>query len=452
MTPDGDRPPRGRPGRRPRRRGGGPASGRRDGEPPAWWLAALRLSPLRPVRATGRFWRDERRALAAGGVALFVAATADLAAGVVLSGAGDRIAQLPGLLLLVPAAIAMRGATFGAFGARLGTALAVGTYEPELRPGTWLWRHVEAVTVLTLVTSVEAAVLAWVVAQATGQPTVGIEDLLTVSALGGLLASVALLLVTLVLARQSSQRGWSMDDVGAPAITATGDLLTIPALLVATALAQRGAVTAGIAAVVVLVTVAGTVYGWFHPRRDIRRLCRESIVVLTGAALVSVLAGAVLEGRDDIFLAIPALLLLFPPFVAVFGSIGGILASRLTSRLHLGVLPASFRPNRNIALEASMTFLFALGVYVYVGIAAWALAEGLGVATPSLPQMLGVSVLGGLMGTALLVLVATTAATATYRLGLDPDNHAIPVVTSVMDFLGMLCLVGAVTLLQVGAS
>jgi mgtE-like transporter len=409
-------------------------------------------SPLRPIRAALRFWREEQRALVLGGVALLVAATADLGAGVVLSSADRRIAELPGLLLLVPAAIAMRGATFGAFGARLGTALAVGTYDPELRPGSWLWRHVEAVTILTLVTSVEAAGLAWVVARATGQDTVGVGDLVAVSTVGGLLASLALLGVTLTLARQSSLRGWSMDDVGAPAITATGDLLTIPALLLATTLTGRGTVTTVLAVALTVLTVVLAAYGWVHPRRDVRRLLQESMVVLTGAALVSVLAGAVLEGRDDLFLAIPALLLLFPPFVAAFGSLGGILASRLTSRLHLGLLPPTPRPNGAIGLEASMTFLFATGVYLYVGAATWGLARTLGIATPSLVELLGVAVIGGLMGTTLLVLVATTAATATYRLGLDPDNHAIPVVTSVMDFLGMLCLVGAVTLLQVGAT
>ena len=243
-----------------------------------------------------------------------------------------------------------------------------------------------------------------------------------------------------------------MDDVAAPAITATGDLLTIPALLLATGLAEAGVVTTAVGVGLAVVTVVAAVYGWFHPRPEIRRLLQESMVVLTGAAAISVLAGAVLEGREDLFLAIPALLLLFPPFVAVFGSLGGILASRLTSQLHLGVLPPTARPNRQVGLEASMTFLFAIGVYVYVGIATWALAAVLGIASPSLPALLGVSVLGGLMGTGLLVLVATTAATTTYRLGLDPDNHAIPVVTSVMDFLGMLCLVGAVTLLQVGAT
>lgn len=399
----------------------------------------------------GRFWSFERRALAIGAVALLVAATADLGAGVVLSGAQGRIEALPGLLLLVPGAIALRGATFGSFGARLGTALAVGTYEPELRPGTWLWRHVEAVGALTMVTSVEAAFFAWGVARVLGQRTVPLADLIVISTVGGLLASVVLLTVTLGLARQASQRGWSMDDVGAPAITATGDLLTIPALLLATNLVGGGDATAITAWVIVAITVASLVYGLLHPRDTIRRLVRESVVVLTGAALVSVLAGAVLEGQNELFLSLPVLLVLFPPFVAVFGSLGGILASRMTSKLHLGLVEPSPRPGREVWLEVSMTFLFALGVYLYVGSSAWVLAELLGTPTPSFWLLLGASVVGGLFGTFFLAIVATTAATATYRLGLDPDNHAIPIVTSVMDLIGMLCLVGAVSLFGVGA-
>jgi mgtE-like transporter len=352
----------------------------------------------------------------------------------------------------VPAAIALRGSTFGAFGARLGTALAVGTYDPELRPGSWLWRHVEAVAILTLVTSVEAAVLAKLVAGLLGQPTVPLVDLIVISTVGGVLASILLLFVTLALARQSSRRGWNMDDVAAPAITATGDLLTIPALLLATGLAGRPGSSVIVAVALVLCTAAALVYGWLHRRADVRRLVRESVVVLTGAALVSVLAGAVLEGRDDVFLAVPVLLVLFPPFVAIFGALGGILASRLTSKLHLGVVRPSLRPEKLVWHEMSMTFLFAAGVYLYIGVAAWGLAQLMDIGSPSLPTVLAITLLGGLAGTTILAVVATTAATATYRLGLDPDNHAIPVVTSVMDFLGTLCLVGAVAFLQVGVT
>lgn len=406
----------------------------------------------RAIADVVRFWRDERRALVVGTVALLLAATADLGAGVILSGAEDRIARLPGLLLLVPGAIALRGATFGAFGARLGTALAIGTYEPELRPGTWLWRHVEAVAVLTLTTSIEAAAFAWGLARVLNQPTVTLADLVVISTVGGVLASIILLVVTLGLARWSSARGWSMDDVGAPAITATGDLITIPALLLATALVGRGSATAIEAGVLTALGLGALVYGLLHPRDTIRRLVRESVVVLTAAALVSVLAGAVLEGSGELFLAVPVLLLLFPPFVAIFGSLGGVLSSRLTSKLHLGLLEPSVRPQRQVWLEVSVTFLLSTLTYLYIGVSAWLLAGLLGITTPSLLTLVGISVVGGLLGTVFLAGVATTAATATYRLGLDPDNHAIPIVTSMMDLIGMLCLVGAVALFGVGAT
>ena len=53
------------------------------------------------------------------------------------------------------------------------------------------------------------------------------------------------------------------------------------------------------------------------------------------------------------------------------------------------------------------------------------------------------------------LIVATTAAVAvgyygavaTYRLGLDPDNHGIPIVTSSLDFLGAVSLILAIVIL-----
>jgi cation transporter-like permease len=38
---------------------------------------------------------------------------------------------------------------------------------------------------------------------------------------------------------------------------------------------------------------------------------------------------------------------------------------------------------------------------------------------------------------------------ATYRFGFDPDNHGIPIVTSVMDLAGTLCLVFTIVLFGV---
>lgn len=403
-----------------------------------------------PVSEVARYWSHERSALGRGLVALVVAAIADLMAGIVLGSFDSDIAALPGLLILIPAAIAMRGATFGALGARLGTAILTGQFEPTTSRESYLGRQLEAVGVLTLVTSLEAAVVASIFGQVAGLRMVPVWDLVVVSVIGGVLASLLLVVVTVSLARASYRRGWNMDDVGAPAITATGDLVAIPALLVAAVLATRGSVTVGIATAVTLLTVAALAYGWFHPRPEIRRLVRESTGVLTGAAIVSVLAGMILESRAETFLTIPALLVMFPAFIAMFGSLGGILSSRLTSKLHLGLIEPRVIPQKPAALDFSVTYLFAVFIFVVVALGTWLAALGLDIASPSLPQLLGVTLVGGLIGTTLLTGVAYSAATATFRFGLDPDNHAIPIVTSVMDFLGMLCLVAAMAIINVG--
>jgi mgtE-like transporter len=57
--------------------------------------------------------------------------------------------------------------------------------------------------------------------------------------------------------------------------------------------------------------------------------------------------------------------------------------------------------------------------------------------------------LGGIMAMTLASFIGYYAAVITYRFGLDPDNHTIPVVTSGMDLLGGICLVVALVVFGV---
>jgi mgtE-like transporter len=54
--------------------------------------------------------------------------------------------------------------------------------------------------------------------------------------------------------------------------------------------------------------------------------------------------------------------------------------------------------------------------------------------------MLEVGLVAGVTATLALVVLAYYIAVATYRLGLDPDNHGIPVVTSASDLTSMVAL------------
>jgi cation transporter-like permease len=66
---------------------------------------------------------------------------------------------------------------------------------------------------------------------------------------------------------------------------------------------------------------------------------------------------------------------------------------------------------------------------------------------PGLFRMVAVSVVGGVMATGFAIVIGYYAAVFTHRLGLDPDNHGIAIVTSTLDLFGAFSLILAIVLL-----
>jgi mgtE-like transporter len=56
---------------------------------------------------------------------------------------------------------------------------------------------------------------------------------------------------------------------------------------------------------------------------------------------------------------------------------------------------------------------------------------------------------GGILAMLIAAVIGYYAAIVTYRFGFDPDNHTIPLVTSGMDLLGVICLVIALVVFAV---
>src|SRR5688572_2327750 len=201
---------------------------------------------ITPVTALGRdvvaHWGRERRTLRQGFLALALATVIGMGAGVVLGSMQGLLARFPGLLILIPAAIGMRGAIFGALGARLGTGIITGQFERGLRRGGFVWSNVAAAALLTITSSFLAAVAARGAAALFHLPTISLWHLVTISTGGGILSSIFILAGVLVLANTADRREWDMDAIGSPLITATGDLVTLPALAVATLLLTNATV------------------------------------------------------------------------------------------------------------------------------------------------------------------------------------------------------------------
>jgi mgtE-like transporter len=63
--------------------------------------------------------------------------------------------------------------------------------------------------------------------------------------------------------------------------------------------------------------------------------------------------------------------------------------------------------------------------------------------------MVAVSLIGGFLATAFAIGIAYYGAIAAFRLGLDPDNHGIPLITSSMDLIGAFALILAIVLVGI---
>ena len=273
-------------------------------------MDALRLLFARLVRILG----PDQRAVAQSAIALLISIAATLVAGLVLASAEERLSQLPGLLLLVPAAIAQRGNVFGALGSRLGTAIHTGEFTLARRLDTIFGQNVVASMALSTVAATWLALVGWVFANVFDVPdAMGLLDFVAVSVLGGVLASLVVLAFTVALAAGSTRFGWDLDNVTAPLVTGTGDLVTLPALILGSMVVGPSQASEILGVALIVLALGVLAQSVRTALALLRRIVLESLPVLGLASTLSLIAGVVIERRLGSFLEQPALLIQHPP-------------------------------------------------------------------------------------------------------------------------------------------
>ncbi len=404
----------------------------------------------RRARRLWAYWRAEQRTLRQGLVALALSTLAGFVAGLTLAHITGTLQELPGLIVLIPAAVGMKGTIFGAIGARLGTANVAGLLEPTLRPGTVLQRNVYVAVVTTFSSALWLAVLSVLASAAFGEPSISLWRMATVSIVGGAIGSALILMITLALSVLSYRRGWDLDSVATPMVTALGDMTTLPSLFLATYLLRSDLVAVPAAVISIAVAVYAAIRSYTVADRVIRRIVVEMTAVILLTPILDILAGTLLRARQEQLVAVPVLLALIPPFVSQAGALGGIFTSRTASKLQIGVMTARGLPEIPALVDASIVSALSIAVFATVGVVAYAL----GVATdlvgmPSLPALVGGTVLAGLIVTPVTLVVGYYLAIGTFRFGLDPDDQSVPIITSVMDLAGVAVLLFVMTSLGV---
>ena len=92
-------------------------------------------------------------------IALFICALGDLFAGIILGNMTFFLNTFPGLLVIIPGAIGMRGNIFGSFASRLSTNLHIGIISPKFELSDHLNNNIVSSFVLTLILSLFLAIV-----------------------------------------------------------------------------------------------------------------------------------------------------------------------------------------------------------------------------------------------------------------------------------------------------
>ena len=254
------------------------------------------------------YWRSETRTLRQGLVALTLSTVAGFGAGLTLAHLTGTLTDLPGLLVLIPAAVGIRGSIFGAIGARLGTANAAGLLTIDLRRGGVLRQNVDVAILTTFSCSVWVAVLARVAITVFGQPSISLGDLVLISLVGGAIGSAVVLAITLAISALSFRLGWDLDSVSTPMVTALGDMTTLPSLFVATFLVHNAAVAAIGAIVCAVVGGIATIRSFVVRDPRLRRIVLELTAATLLTSLLDLLSGGLQQGRLVELASVPVLL------------------------------------------------------------------------------------------------------------------------------------------------
>jgi len=386
-----------------------------------------------------------------------------LLAGIGLSLMTDMLQLLPGLMILIPPAIAMRGNIYSALVSRLGTSMHLGLFSPTLKKGSVLHRNAYASLLLTLFLSVVLGFLAKLVAEAFGFPGtnyITLSGFILISVIGGLISGFILLGISILVSITGYRRNWDLDNMSSPIITSAGDMITIPSLFFAAVLLLKlnsynakfmgflSPVTL-LAVLFVFVAIICTVKGLKSNNAELRRILFESIPMLLVCGILCTFAGIILDMELDNL--ITAILVLIPPFLGACNALGGILSARLSSMLHIGtVMPKQF-PDKLVAANFTVIYLLSVAVFSFVGLITYFATAPTGTTFPGaleqLAKMLAIALLGGVLCTTFLNFAAYYIAILSFRFGLDPDNDTIPLITSLTDVVGVLCLLFAMQII-----
>lgn len=390
------------------------------------------------------FLKDTNSVIKESLIALLIGALGSLFTGIILGNMEFYLKAFPGLMVIIPGAIGMRGNIFGSFGSRLSTHLHIGTLSPEFKRSDILVENITSSIILTMVLSVLLGIIAKAVCIVFNFPSISLYDFVMISFIAGLISSVVMLPITMFISLKSFENGWDPDNITTPLIAAFGDFFTLPAIVASIYVVQfAGIVPVAkliLFALIIISTLAALIAG-YSSDKEIKHIVRQSTPILFVCSILGTLAGGILNGSITTLLKNKTLLTLVPLFSGECGGLVSVLSARLSSGLHSGLIEAELKPEKATLENYSIILFLSLIMFPVIGF----LAETSTIVMNNIGinyfNVVFISLLAGLIVIGVMLVIVFYISTISYRRGLDPDNIVIPLSTSLTDSISTLVLV-----------
>ncbi len=351
------------------------------------------------------------------------------------------IAMKSSVLMLAPASMSMRGNIYSSLGSRLGSLLHLGYIEPKISRNPLLIENLLGVLALKTSMTVYIGVIASI-AYFLFSGFLDFMDLTLIAFLTTFLALPIMLAVTFAVTFITYSRGLDPDNFSAPIITLAGDVTSLPILFLSTYIVVKLFLGFKLALIIVgmVITAIFALYVVFSGKTYLKKIVYEAAPVLMICGLLEMFAGSALVINVEKILEKAGILTIVPGFLENGGALGGILAARLSTKLHLGEIEPKPIPSMKVIKEFIKVFVVSLIIYPTLGFYGYFVALLLKLPIPSLHIVFLSVLVAGIMLLAVTIFMVYFVSIISFKRGLDPDNITIPLITSGIDATGMFIL------------
>jgi len=338
------------------------------------------------------------------------------------------------VIALIPVMSNLRGDILGSAASRLNTTLHLGLVAPSVY--TLASLELKPTVTIAMMTSVLVSFITFAYTQLLLGEPLNLEGMVSIGFLSSLIATLTLLPYVALIASEVFRRGVDPGNLLPTLTTTVGDLATLPFLVLAFVLVALtpSSVIPIVFLTAVSLSTAFYIATYSYGGLRVKRILKERLLILILVMITHPLTGALLARLEE-GLAGMGLIHVATSFIGINGALAAIAGIRLNSILHMYGVEGLAGRLTIIVSDVVLSTIPGVLLVSLTGYTAQTLLPG----APETPfsSMLIVISVATIIHVATGLVVALVTSTGSYRLGLDPDNVALPTITNIMDLTGI---------------